>query len=692
MKKTTYKSVIALYLLVTLCFVSFLTSCTETIDKSNFSIKKEENAADFITANEHFSMIKSIFEQTPLGNSEGASSIFNVLSTRGNYTIFLPTNEAFEKYLIDNNCNSIEDLTREQAINIAKSCVIDHMNSKAYETSEFPLKGTFDKPNLNNRLLSCRMDNESNFILNGICRIISEDNKVSNGFIHVVDYVVAPSAMTLDKLIAKADNMKIFSYLLEQTTWQDSLYKNLDLSYENPNRPLTYKLNNVAPFTWIQHRYEGYTAFVETDSVYEKTFGLKAEYGAEGELKNGNAFLEKIRPLAQRVYGAEQLDDLTHPDNAVNRFVAYHLIDGKVPYNKLVHHFNEFNYKVGDPKNPQTVNMPTNVWDFYTTMGKHRCLLKVTQVGDAGFEHDHEHTIYVNRISKYANGPEDDYRELGVLTNFEGILVTPTNGENDNNGLNGYYYPLNKLLLYSEEFRTELANRRVRVDVSTILPELASNNVRGTVYTRFDNGYFTNITREAPDTKLLYLMPTGLWGNNNYQGDEFMVSGLYDFTMKIPPVPRDGTYEIRMGVAQNPLRGMCQIYFGSDPDRLTPAGLPYDMRQAPEPNNPSFPFMLDGDDWTLNFENDKLLRNQGYMKGPQFYCITNGKADVTVRQRPGTMLGVRRIITVADMKADESYYLRFKTVLKKTDSQFYMDYIEYASPAVYNGPVAEDIW
>ena len=669
-----------------------LIGCSEEIDDSNFAIKSELTAADFIDADPNFSMIKSVFLKVTLGTSEGASSIFSVLTARGNYTVFLPTNEAVEEFLKQNSVVSLENLTDEQALLIAKSCIIDHSEDNAYETADFPTSGSFDKPNLNDRLLTCKMDSESNYLINGFCKVISEDNEVSNGFVHVVDHVVAPSAMTLDQLIASANNMKVFSYLMDKTTWNDSLYENLDVSYEDPDRPLTYNLNNVAPFTCIQHRYIGYTAFVETDSIYEETLGVMPQFDAEGNLTNGESFLEKITPLAQQVYGSDQVDDLTHPDNAVNRFVAYHFVHGKMAYNKLNMHFNEFNYKMGNAKNPQTVNMPTNVWDFYTTMGKHRCLLMVTQVGDAGFEQDVEHKVYLNRISVYANGPEEDYKETSVVPGLDGILVSATNGDNDNNGLNGYYFPVDELLFYKNDFRNELMKRRVRFDVTTALPELLSNNVRGSVYTRFENGYFDNISREAPDTKLLYLMPQGAWSWNDYQGDEFMVSGLYDFTMKLPPVPQDGTYEIRMGVAQNSLRGMCQIYFGSDPDRLMPAGLPYDMRQEPKPTNPTFPFVPDGDDWLVNTENDKNLRNQGYMKGPQYFTVTNGNADITVRQRSGTALGVRRIVTIADMKANETYYLRFKTALKKTDSQFFMDYFEFASTTVYNGPTAEDIW
>ena len=58
-----------------------------------------------------------------------------------------------------------------------------------------------------------------------------------------------------------------------------------------------------------------------------------------------------------------------------------------------------------------------------------------------------------------------------------------------------------------------------------------------------------------------------------------MVLGLYDFVLKLPPVPAAGTYEIRMGLSNNSLRGMCQVYFGNSPNDLRPAGLPVDMRQ-----------------------------------------------------------------------------------------------------------------
>ena len=668
-------------------------NCKEVIDDSNFAIKTEMTAADFIDSDPRFSMINALFHRVTLGDSDGASPINSVLTARGNYTIFLPTNDAVTKYMQENGVAEIEQLSDYQASTLAKSCILDNGDSQAFETADLPTSGALSIPNLNDRILSCSMDDEANYIINGTSKIIEGDNEVSNGFIHVVEEVVCPSSLTLDRQIGEADNMKVFHYLLTHTTWCDSLRENLDMSYEDPDRPLT---RNMGEFTYIrsEHRYIGYTAFVEPDSVYEQTLGLKVEKDEQGNLLNGAELAAKLTEYVKNVYGSEHLDDPSHPDNPLNRFVAYHLLYGKMPYNRLVYHYNEYGYKYGQWDSPQMNNVPTNVWEFYTTMGRHAGIVKITQVGDAGFEHDIEHKIYANRISNYANGPEDDYREISVEPGYAGILISPDNGENDNNALNGYYLPINQLLLYTDGFRNELYKRRIRMDISATLPELATNNYRGNYKTFFDEGYFDRFVNQSANTQMGYSHPQGagwmaLWG------DEFRVFGLYDFTYKLPPVPKDGTYEIRMGCSHMYIRGMAQIYFGDDPNRLVPVGLPYDMRLLANPDNPAIPWIPDGDDPTINQENDKNLRNQGFLKAPMYFTYSTGQADQPMRHMNtgnGTYCALRKIITTADMKADKTYYLRFKSALKKTDAELNLDYFEYASTAVYNGVQLEDYW
>ena len=685
------KSIIAI---LTLLFTFGLTGCKETIDESNFAIKTEETITDFLTNNpDRFSEIKAIFDRVRLSESEDASSITSVLSARGNYTLFAPNNEAIKAHLESLGLTDVSMMSYEQAQLVAYSCVIDNKTNSAYETPDFPTPGTFGLPNFYDRLLTCEEDTlTGKYMINGSSLVEDMDNTKSNGVVHEVSTVIAPSSDLLPDMIKKAANMKVMGYLLDVTGWSNKLIDERDVDYEEESRAETYQLNGVpGTFTVAQRRYLGYTAFVEPDDVYKQEWGIDVK--SEMTQADWDAVMNIIEEKCEAIYGVAGKGDYTNEDNAVNRFVAYHFLEGKMAYDRFVHHYNEYGYKYGDNKNPQMRNLTVNVWDYYITVGSHRSLIKVTQLGEQSKDWENPYPLYVNRVSEYNNSRTGNYQEIG--TKSEGILISARNGEYDNNAKNGFYFPINKILVYNEEIRNLLGGERIRIDMTTILPEISSNNLRGNEYTSFPKGYFSNIINESADTKLLYLMDAyspggGQW--NDYQGDEMMFSGLYDFVLRLPPVPKDGTYELRMGVAMNSLRGMAQIYFGEDPNRLQPAGLPYDMRQVVSADNPSIPWVEDTGDEVVDAENDKNLRNQGYLKGPNYFTVTNGQANIPVRERGGGAAAIRRIVLATDMKADKTYYLRFKSALKKLDSQFFMDYLEFAPTVVYNGATPEDIW
>lgn len=682
--------------LMILAILTFsLHSCKEDISQDNFAIKTEQTMTDYLASNpSKYSDLKAIFDRVVLGDS-AASSLTSVLSARGNYTLFAPNNEAIETYIKTNlGLSSIDELSDDQAKLIAYSCLIDNGNNAAYEEADFPTDGgTFDESNLNDRTLACRLDtvgNESFYVINTSAKVLSVNNEVSNGMVHEVESVIAPSSDNLYELIAAADNTKIFAYLMQQTGWADSMnVPDRDVEYENVNRDQTLTVNGAGTFNIMQRRYLGFTAFVETDDVFENAgIGIPAkQVDAEGNLTNSDAILAAVQAYCKTVYTDATSEDLKSPDNAVNRFIAYHIIDGKMAYDKLIRHFNEVNYKYKDAKKPQTVNCPTNVWDYYTTVGPYRGLIKITQVGDAGFEADMDHHIYINRISVYNSKRNGDYKETGVVD--AGVRVSADNGSYDNNALNGYYFPINKILSYDATVRKNLGSERIRMDITTMLPEILSNSVRGGGLVAFPHEYFDNITGESSGTQLLYLVDFSGASWRDYQGDELMAVGQYDFILKLPPVPQTGTYEVRMGVSNNTLRGMIQMYFGSDPLRLAPVGLPYDMRQSVS-DNVNIPWVADGDDAVTNAENDRNLRNQGYMKAPNYFTATG--TETPVRNIGGATAALRKIVTTVTMKAGETYYMRFKSALKKADSQFFMDYFEYVPTSVYNGPTEEDIW
>lgn len=682
-------------------------SCKETINTEDFAIAKDPTITEYLTKQSEYSEIVKIFNRVKLGRKGNASTLSSVLASRGNYTIFAPDNAALSAYIAElpGKYSRVEDLTDEEAELIAYSCVIDNGSETAYESAQFPTNGAFSKTDLYDRALthiekidSSQADFEKHSLINGKHRVVKTDKKLSNGYLHTVNSVIAPSNQMVGGLIQSAPNMRIMGEMLTATTWIDSLNAYNDQEYENEERPLTWRLASVAPFEVAKHRYLGFTAFVETDDVFQKEWGIPAAQYDENtkRVTNTDEILRALEAKAAEIFKTnEDAGNYKSSKNALNRFVAYHFLKGKMNHNQFVQHFNEWNYKYGEMKRPQQSKLSIDIWDYFVTMGEPRGLIKVLHEANTK-------KLYLNRTCRY--DVEKNYEQLEVL--HPGVEVLPNNEYNgttyDNNAKNGYFFPITSILAPDEKTTTALASERIRFDISTILPELMSygcrtdykyvyfpkmNNPRSKDGTR---GYFENITNESEDTRLLYLHSAAVNdpGWMDYQGDEFMVAGVYDFVLKLPPVPKADTYEIRMGVSHNSLRGMCQIYFGDSKLKLIPVGLPYDMRQGSE-NNPNIGWIRDVEDKETNAEVDKNMRNQGYMKGPKFFTQVNGTGAASARAHSGS---IRRIITTQYMEPNKTYYLRFKSALDKNDSQFFSDYFEFVPRSVYNGVIPEDIW
>ena len=83
------------------------------------------------------------------------------------------------------------------------------------------------------------------------------------------------------------------------------------------------------------------------------------------------------------------------------------------------------------------------------------------------------------------------------------------------------------------------------------------------------------------------------------------------------------------------------------------------------------------------------MRNNGFMKGPE-YIVENPGSSVTNRMQEKS---TRRIIVREKMLADQTYYLRFKTVQDLYSKQLFIDYIEWCPKEIYDNPeTPEDIW
>lgn len=659
-----------------------LGSCKDNVDESDIYTFTGKTVKDFLDENpDDYSMYSYILTKVQL-SPKSNSTVSDLLSARGNYTCFVPDNQSVQSFLDSVYHTKGFDVTQISdsiASYIARNSIIDNGNEEAYLTTAFD-KSPLEKTNMEDRYITVSFDTvDGGTYINERSLVTKADIKLTNGVIHEVSSVLQLSTATLPALISQADNTHIFSLLLDITSWTDSMQLYRDDDYEYNHEEYGYDEYGKKAAN-PKHRYYGYTAFVETDQTFHDKWGIDLPEVENGIVTNRETIVRQIEERCRQYYSGSSTDYRSQ-DNVLNQFVSYHLIGARIPADKLVIHYAEIGFGY---KNESQLSI--DCFEYYETMGRQRRLVKLTEGSQTNGK----------RINRYVSERNlKDYSEVTVP--IPGILISETNGKFTNNALNGFYYPIDDILVYSDEVVNKVLNERLRFDISSLMPELITNGYRrpmssANATVHIPTGYFKNFDLD-PSCSYNYLSGFATtWPD--FQGDEHNVTGQYDMTIKLPPVPFEGTWEIRWAVPTFDNRGMAQLYFGTNKSNLKAIGLPLDLRLRP--TNPAIGWEADTEDEDLNDENDKVMRNHGYMKPPLHDGITKGGAPVTESLRNTSSyknyLRLRKIIYTGILKPSETYYLRIKSVLEDTQTQFVMDWMEYAPKNIYNGIVPEDKW
>lgn len=656
-------------------------SCSDSVDESNLYVFSGESVTGFVECHPELSKYMVLLSKARSGVNRG-STMNHMLESRGNYTCFIPTNDAVQQFVdsVTNQKNSdISQVSDSLARVIVFNSIIDNGNVEAYKSTDFQ-EGVLQIKTMADRYVVINFEaNDSGRVVtrvNTYSKIISSDNEVENGYIHIVDRVVMPASTSLPDLLSLQDNMRIFSHLLEVTSWCDSMVGYRDDEYEQQDHPQNYDhvWYSGTPLSEPLHHNKGYTAFVESDSLLEAEWGIKLEV-SNGVVTNWDEVMPVINQKVKEYYPAATSSDPTSLDNALNQFVGYHLIDCGMAYNNIVITKGQLGYSYNRPE-----QLGVDKFEYYETMGKDHRIVKFT----LGEQTD---GIRVNRyVSKY---DDDTYRELQVP--IKGLLVKSENGGRDNQALNGFYHPIDGILVYSDDVVYKVLNERMRWDTQTMQHELMTNGLRqqpSNIYNSLPDGY----CRKLKFTDQTLIVSINNYSTNwlNYEADDIVLLGYYDVTWQLPPVPYEGTYELRMGYCNDSGRGMVQFYFGSNPNNLSAVGLPIDARI--EPNNASIGWIKDDpDDSFANTENDKNMRNHGFMKCPDSFGFNSTNVTEGGRNYGPGSAKLRHIVTTATCKPGVTYYMRMKSLLNGA-ANFGPDFIEWVPKSVYNGETPEDKW
>lgn len=472
------------------------------------------------------------------------------------------------------------------------------------------------------------------------------------------------NTLLLPVALEQQTDFKVFTKLLKETQWDKALMISEDESfvpvYNPPQDP--YQRNTKTPWT----RPYAFTVFAEHDSVFTSK-GIT-------DAATLTSFLQEHYADHSVFDGMLYNDEYTDERHVVNRFMAYHLLPQILRPEQLVIHYNEFGFDTNSFISEGKAELTIPVYEYYTTMGTDRRLLKLYESKTSG-------GVRLNRI--VVHDPET-YMEQEVKQ--EGI---PVSGDHMQKASNGNIYFLNKLLVYDDVFALDgLAQERMRFDFTALSPELMNLGYRRLMNNDFDALYLTPDYME--NIKLLsgdfFYWPGFKGGWADYQGDELAVSNAFksngcDVLIKLPPVPADGTYQLRLGLAGNPERGIVQYYWGSE-DNIAPVGIPVDERTS------VFEGYGEYYGWGTSFvDSDLISYHANLMKGPN--SVMCGVYNKPLRE---ILSSGRRIIGNFDMRADETYYFRIK-IPQEMHGYMYLDYLELVPRSVYDNPSkAEDIW
>jgi uncharacterized surface protein with fasciclin (FAS1) repeats len=203
-----------------------LIGCTEQVDESNRYVFKEETLISYMEKHaDTYSEYLDVLKNTPVSEISH-STIYQLLTARGNYTVFAPTNEAMHQYMQDlveeglitePSWDSFTKETIRDSIRkvIAYSSIIDGGDYQSYETHTFPTQnnGELQLGNLRDRKLTVRYVETSpdSIYMNYDCpmSIKNRDIPAINGVLHQMEKVIAPKDITLADMMASIlDNKK----------------------------------------------------------------------------------------------------------------------------------------------------------------------------------------------------------------------------------------------------------------------------------------------------------------------------------------------------------------------------------------------------------------------------------------------------------------------------------------------------
>ena len=611
-----------------------LISCNSDDVGENLYTFTDKMMGQFIESDSTLSEFDKLIEKT---------KIKGLLNSYGAYTCFAPSDDALKAFYKEKGKKSLDDFTPDSL----KLIAYDHIINGAVVNYVNFNDGRIFQSTMSDRYLAISFNDLGQIFVNKTSAIMQKDILVHNGVIHKIDKVLDPVRSGITEVISRDSTFSIFYKALVATGLGDSLLRTIDESY-SMSASMAKELEDAVNTTVSSERHApvsrkfGYTLLMESNQTMRK---------------NGITDLESMKKFAAGVYNAVYPDDagitdITNRSNSLNRFIAYHIINKELGKNKFILDYDT-----------QHQSRIIDLYEYIEPMCPNS-LIEVKIQRSTG------------EVNLFNYNPETN----------TAVRLVPVNVEN--NAINGVYHEIDNMLIYSSNVEAMLSSKRIRFDFASLFPELTNNKMRGRPSDN-NNLLYRNALPKGYLERLECTDQTIVCYSNahdklmNYMGDEvFLVvqnGKLYDFTVTTPPVPA-GTYEIRFGYQSNGRRGVAQFYVDG-----VPSGVPINLNTSG--TDVSIGYIKPGDetDDPFGFENDKMMRNRGYMKGPNSYkaVVESWYSGSSARHNASNL---RKILGTYSYTNAGSHKIMVKGL---SGGQFQVDYIEFVPTSILE---SEDIY
>lgn len=669
-------------LLGIVCSMGFV-ACEDDLNTENYYTFTGEMMSDYITTRPQFSSFSTIVQRAEL---------MDLLSTYGHYTCFAPDNKAVDAYLKQRGKSSLDELTDADCDTIART----HLVANMYSTIEMS-DGTLHTANMNRRYIQIThgFDADSNAVvyLNRAAHIYygAEDDSVENGIVHPINMVLENSNASVVDNMKKNPKISLFYQALVATGVVDTLQMLKDENYNSKSYPRYYYTSDFWREVAMvpEEKKYGFTLFITPDSILASKYNITT--------------MEELAAKAKSIYDAtypqdagKYDDDYENPKNPLNRFVRYCILTRDVKGWDYITTKEFHQGVVQGALGIKTDKM--NPIDWYQTL-LHGTMIKFEQLTMRQFVGNGT----LNQ--RYAN------RRYDANYQFEGACISPTiESEYIQDAPNGRYFYVDDIVAFSTDVRDKVQNMRIRMDFSTVFPELMTHDIRlngdpttddnsaspdetfknGRNY-YFPAGYLDGVTSKG-NCYFVYRRPH--WNFWCYQGDELNLFGDYDFEFRLPPVPYSGEWQVRLGYCALGTRGVAQIYFDD-----IPQGIPLDMRvyldderiMGTDFSEVSYTSMTDEE----KAEDQKALKNKGYYRGAYGGYHSDGNV---INEFVTNARTHRRVLCQTYIDNTQDHYLRIRCASKSktgNNNEFMIDYLELVPKSVYgvvdDGEIEDDL-